>query len=149
MKHFLKQVTLIAIGTFIALPVFSQTTKTATKKVPPSGGTSLSADQSKMLCKAWKLDTVSVYGVDSKPKAKEANDGITPMADGTIFVTQEGVATTGKWTYVAGRINVVADNPANKVSFKVISLADSRLVLEYQYPAPDLSKVKYTYSPKK
>ncbi len=146
---FTKQAALIAICTFIAIPAFSQTTKTATKKVPPSGGTSLSADQSKMLCKAWKLDTVSVYGVDSRPKAKEANDGITPVADGSIFLTQEGVASTGKWTYAGGRINVVAENPANKGSFKVISLTDTRMVLEYQYPAPDYSKVKYTYSPKK
>jgi len=144
---FSKQAALIAIGTFIAIPAFAQSTKTETKKVPSSGGTSLSADQSKMLCKAWKLDTVSVYGVDSKPKAKEANDGITPVADGSVFLTQEGVATTGKWTYAGGRINVVS--PSNKVSFKVISLTENRMVLEYQYPAPDLSKVKYTYSPKK
>ncbi len=144
-----KQAALIAICTFIAIPAFSQTAKATAKKVPPSGGTSLSADQSIMLCKAWKLDTVSAFGVDSKPKAKEANDGITPVADGSIFLTQEGVAYTGKWTYAAGRINVAAENPSNKISFKVISLADARMVLEYQYPAPDYSKVRYTYAPKK
>jgi len=71
------------------------------------------------------------------------------MADGSAFLTQEGTAYTGKWTYAGGRINVSSESPAYKASFKIISLSDARLVLEYQYPAPDLSKVKYTYAPKK
>jgi hypothetical protein len=151
MMKTIKRATLIAVAVCFAIPAFSQASKTSTnKKVPSaSGGTSLSADQSKMLCKAWKMDTVSTFGVDKKANAKEANDGITPMADGTLFLTQEGSAYTGTWTYAAGRLNVTIKNPDSKLSFKIISLADSRLVLEYQYPAPDLSKVKYYYEPKK
>ena len=149
MKRISKRAILVAIGILFVIPVFSQTAKSTAKKVPPQGGTSLSAEQSKMLCKAWKLDTVLVYGVGNKPNAKEANDGITLIADGSLFLTFEGVASTGKWTYAGGRINTVTQKPDNKISFRLMSLADSRLVLEYQYPAPDLSRVKYIYSPKK
>ena len=102
-----------------------------------------------MLCKAWQLDTISMYGVDNKLTSKEANDGITFVADGSLFITQEGVASTGTWTYAGGRINTVTTNPDNKMSLRIMSLADGRMVLEYQIPAPDLSRVQYTYSPKK
>lgn len=149
MKGISKRAFLAAIGIFFAIPVFSQTAKSTAKKVPPQGGTSLSAEQSKMLCKAWKLDTVFVFGVGNKPNSKEAKDGITLIEDGSLFLTQEGVASTGKWAYTGGRINTATQKPDDKISFKVISLADSRMVLEYQYPAPDLSRVKYIYSPKK
>ncbi|HTB31128.1 MAG TPA: hypothetical protein VK808_03830 [Bacteroidia bacterium] len=149
MRFIPKQVMLVAVCSLIAVPVFSQTTNTSTtKKVPPSGGTSLSADQSKMLCKAWKLDSVSAFGVDKKANSKEAGDGITPVADGSLFLTQEGVASTGKWTCGGGRLNAITSNAGTK-SFKVISMTDARMVLEYQYPAPDYSKITYIYTPKK
>jgi hypothetical protein len=146
MRSLLKQAALIGFCCFITISAFSQK---ATKKVPSSGGTSLSADQSKMLCKAWKLDTLSEYGVDNKANAKEASDGITFVADGSLFLTMEGNAGTGTWTYAPGRINAVLKSPDKTLNFKVISLTDGRLVLEYQIPAPDLSKIKYSYSPKK
>jgi hypothetical protein len=148
MKRFLKKAALLGFCCLVTIPAFSQNTaKVATKKVPPSGGTSLSADQSKMLCKAWKLDTLSQFGVEKKASAKEANDGITFVADGNLFFTQEGAAATGTWSYAGGRINTVTKNPDNKISFKIISLADNRVVLEYQ--TPDLVRIRYTYSPKK
>jgi hypothetical protein len=149
MNRISKRALLIAAGIIFAIPVFSQTAKSTAKKVPPQSGTSLSAEQSKMLCKAWKLDTVLVFGVGNKPNSKEAGDGITLMDDGSLFLTMEGVASTGKWTYAGGRINTATQKPDNKISFRVISLADTRMVLEYQYPAPDLTRVKYIYSPKK
>jgi len=142
----LKKLPVILIGCLFAMPVFAQNT-THAKKAP--AGSSLSPDRSKMLCKAWQLDTVSMYGVDNKPTSKEANDGITFVADGNLFITQEGVASTGTWTYAGGRINTVTTNPDNKLSFRIMSLADNRMVLEYQIPAPDLSRIQYSYSPKK
>lgn len=100
-----------------------------------------------MLCKAWVIDTISEFGVDSKPTAKQAGDGITLVADGSLFITMEGVASTGKWTYAGGRINTVTTSPDNKRSLKIISLADNRMVLEYQ--TPDLIRIQYVYKPKK
>ncbi len=100
-----------------------------------------------MLCKAWKMDTVSEFGVDSKPKPKQVGDGITFVADGSLFFTKDGVAVTGKWNYTATRINTVTENPDLNLSFKIISLSDGRLVLEYQ--TRNLERVKYVYHPKK
>jgi hypothetical protein len=146
MKKLIQYSAILGICCLVATPGFSQQ-KPAAKKTLPAN--TMSADQNKMLCKAWKLDTVSVYGVDKKANAKEANDGITLMADGTLFLTREGEAGTGTWTYSAGHINAVIKDPAKTYSFKIIGLADGRMVLEYQVPAPDLSRIKYVYSPKK
>jgi Lipocalin-like domain len=141
-----KQLMPVIVCCFLAMPAFAQNATSAKKSM----GSTLAADRSKMLCKAWQLDTISEFGVDNKVTAKEASDGVTFVADGSFFITQEGVASTGTWTYSAGRINTHTTNtdvPDNKMSFKIISLADNRLVLEYQ--SPDLSKSQYTYSPKK
>jgi hypothetical protein len=145
--RFLKHLTVILTGCLFAMSVFAQNA-THTKKAP-SGASSLSPERSKMLCKAWQLDTISEFGVANKAIGKEANDGITFVADGSFFITQEGVPKTGTWTYAASRINTVTTNPDNKLSFQIMSLADSLMVLEYQYPAPDLTRVQYIYSPKK
>lgn len=144
--RFLKILPVILIACLFALPAFAQNAAHA-KKAPASSG--LAPERSKMLCKPWQLDTTSEYGVDTKAAGKEANDGITFVADGSFFITQEGVASTGTWTYSGGRINTVTTNPDNKLSFRIMSLADNRMVLEYQIPAPDLSRIQYTYSPKK
>lgn len=145
MKNFMKQLMIIAVLCFFMMPASAQNTGHAKKTSSP--GSALSPERSKMLCKPWQLDTISEFGVDNKVNAKEANDGITFVADGSFFITMEGAASTGTWTYSAGRINTTTTNPDNKMSFKIISLADNRLVLEYQ--APDLTRTQYTYTPKK
>ncbi len=147
MKTSLKIAALLIIGCMFTTPLFSQKKATTTKKAPSSGGASLSDEKSKMLCKAWKVDTISEFGVDSRPTSKQAADGITFVADGSLFMTMEGVASTGKWTYGGARINTVTTSPDAKMSFKIISLADNRMVLEYQ--TPDLIRIQYVYKPKK
>lgn len=141
----LKQLLFITLC-FFAMPVFAQNT-THTKKA--SAGSSLSDEKSKMLCKAWKLDSLSEYGVDNAASGKQVNDGITFVADGSFFLTLDGVASTGTWTYASGRINTVTKNPDNTYSFKLVGVSDNCLMLDFQYPAPDLSRARFTYSPKK
>ena len=143
----IRKAAIFLISCSLTLSSFSQ--KSATKKTPTAqpAGVSLSDEKIKMMTKAWVLDTVEQFGVASKPDAKEKNDLITFMADGTLFFTQEGVASTGTWKSVGGRLNIETKSPDNKISFKIISLADTRLVLEYQ--TPDLIRIKYTYKPKK
>jgi hypothetical protein len=145
MKSF-KLLPLILMSCLFAMPVFAQNT-THTKKA--SAGSSLSPEKSQMLCKAWKLDSISEYGVDNKASGKQANDGVTFVTDGSFFLTLDGVASTGTWTYAGGRINTVTKNPDNTYSFKLTGLSDNCLILDFQYPAPDLSRAKFTYSPKK
>lgn len=148
MKNILKHLMIIALAVcFFDMQAYAQSTTTPVKKT--SSG-ALSPDRSKMLCKVWQLDTVSAFGVGNKANGKEANDGITFGADGSFFITNEGAASSGTWTYSAGRINTHTTNtdvPDNKMSFTIISLVDNRMVLEYQ--SADLTRTQYTYEPKK
>jgi hypothetical protein len=140
----LKQIAIL-FCCFLTVSALAQ--NSSNKKAPPVGASSFSANQSKMLCKAWKLDSTSAFSVTDKPSDKEVNDGVTFVADGNCFLTQEGVASTGIWAYAGGRINVAIKTLASKISFKLISLTDTKLVVEYQ--SPDLIRTEYIYSPKK
>jgi hypothetical protein len=144
MTKIFKQVIPFIVCCFLTMSVFAQNTNPV-KKTSPVGA--LTPDRSKMLCQAWQLDTISEFAVDNKVTSKEANDGVTFVSDGSFFITQEGAASTGTWKYSAGRINTVTSNPDNKMSLRIISLADDHLVLEYQ--DPDLNRTQYTYHPKK
>lgn len=126
----------------LTIPVWAQSTAHATK----STGSSLSADKSKMLCKAWKLDSLSEYGVTNAAKGKNANDCITFGSNGSFSITLDGTAYTGTWTYSGGRISAVAVSDKDKFSFGIVTLTDNYLVLDYQYP--DLTRAQFVYSPK-
>jgi hypothetical protein len=150
----MKTILTFATCLLVATQVFSQTAKTVSKttttthKASVGGGSTISAEKSALLCKAWKLDSVEQFGVAQAASAKEKTDIITFMADGTFFITSEGVAGTGTWKGNAvPYINTSVGTPEIKKMYKVLSLADSRLVIEYQ--TEDLIRIKYTYSPKK
>jgi hypothetical protein len=146
----LKQAALIVICWLVSsTAVFAQDNKTTNHKVPPQGGTSLSAQKGQMLCKAWKLDSISEFGVDKKPRGKQTNDSIRFAADGSLSITHDGAAASGTWSYSAGHITIVTQNPDNKLNFKLVTLTEGKLVVDYQYPAPDLTRQRYTYIPKK
>ena len=150
----IKRVGLFIISFALVTSSFSQTHTAKKAATPQTPGGSLATDKQKMLIKAWVIDTVGNFGVFSVASAKEKNDGITFIADGSLFLTQEGAAITGTWKYAGGRIMVDTKNPddakgyyGNKINFKMLSLADSRLVLEFQ--TPDLIRIQYIYKPKK
>lgn len=105
-----------------------------------------SAEKLKMLCKPWKLDTIEKFGVASPVTAKEQHDGITFMADSTLFLIQEGATKTGKWMmgWSPKYINTVTDNGQTKMTFQVMKLSDNFMELEYQ--TPDLIRIHYYYS---
>ena len=143
----MKKIIVSALCLLFTAQAFSQTGKSAQHKTAQTGPV-LSAQKSAMLCKAWKLDSVEQFAVTLKANAKEANDGITFMADGTFFITSEGAATNGTWKgNGAPYINTTTGTPEVKKMYKLISLSDSRLVIEYQ--TEDLIRIQYTYSPKK
>jgi len=142
----MKKIIVPALCLLFAAQAFSQTAKTTAHKTTQTGAT-MSAAKSAMLCKAWKLDSVEQFGVGQKANAKEANDGITFMADGTFFITIEGTASNGTWKgNGAPFINIGGISTITK-PYKLISLSDSKLKLEYQ--TEDLIRIEYTYSPKK
>lgn len=143
----MKKVLVLTVAGLLSAPLFAQngTAKVTPHKTQSAG---LSAEKSKMLCKAWVLDSVEQFGVGHPANAKEKTDGVTFTADGNYFVTSEGVAATGTWkANGSAYIYTTSGTPENKMMYKMLSLADNRLVLEYQ--TPDLIRIKYTYSPKK
>jgi len=144
----MKKIMLFA-GMLLALQAFSQTGQGSAKITPHKtiAANTMPADKSKMLCKAWVLDSVEQFGVAHTPNAKEKNDGVTFMADGTFFTTSEGVAGTGTWKGNGNPyINTSVGTPEVKKMFKIMVLSDSKLVLEYQ--TEDLIRIHYTYIPK-
>jgi len=146
MTKLFKQLMPFILGCFFTLPAFTQSTAPVLKTT----GSTLSPDRSKMLCKAWQLDTISEFGTDNKAEGKNAHDAITFGSDGSFFMTQDGTVMSGSWSCSGDRITVETVSPdKNKLNFQIISLSGNRLVLAYQFPAPDLTKVQYTYSPKK
>lgn len=134
-------------GLFLMVQAFAQNAQPKAFHKTAQSGPTISAEKSKMLCKAWKLDSVEQFGVVQKASAKQANDGVTFTADGNFFYTSEGAAVTGTWKgNAAPYINTVAGTPEVKKMFKLISLSDNKLKLEYQ--TEDLIRITYTYSPK-
>lgn len=143
----MKIILVFATGLLMAAPSFAQKTqgKAAPHKAAATPG--LSPEKSKMLCKAWKLDSTEQFGVGHKPNAKEANDGVTFMADGTYFITSEGTAANGTWKSNGTYIYTSTGTPETKMMYKLMSLSDDKLEIEYQ--TPDLIRVHYFYVPKK
>lgn len=133
-----------AICLTITMGAFAQqkTAKTATKKP------AMSPEKMKILCKPWKLDTIENFGVPKPATAKEQSDGITLLADSTLFLTMEGAVKTGKWWigWSPKIINTLTGDGKDKMMFTIMSLSDNYMELEYQ--TPDLIRTHYYYSKK-
>jgi hypothetical protein len=117
---------------------------------PKPGPLTLSLTQKdSLICKAWKLTIVDVFGTVNKPGEKQKNDGITLILDGTAFLTMDGVARTGKWSFDKPKANLMidVDGGKEKFRFRIITLTKDQLLYEYQ--DPELIKTKYTFEPLK
>jgi len=53
----------------------------------------------KTLCKKWYLEKYEIMCIDYEPEEKEKNDYILLKSDMTYVSVDEGVKSTGKWTY--------------------------------------------------
>jgi hypothetical protein len=143
----MKKVVVLSFSLLFALPIIAQNAQGSKAVHKTSTGATVSPEKSKMLCKAWKLDSVEEFGVVHAANAKQKADGVTYMADGTFFITMDGEAATGKWTG-NGNPYVYASTgtPEVKKMYKIISLSDNKFVMEYQ--TEDLIRIHYIYSPK-
>jgi hypothetical protein len=142
----MKKSFLLSICLVIGVGAFAQqkTTKPIAHSKP-----SLSLEKLKMLCKPWKLDTIENFGVAKPATAKEQSDGITLLADSTLFLTMEGAVKTGKWWtgWSPKIINTATGDAKDKMMFTIMSMSDNYMELEYQ--TPDLIRTHYYYSAKK
>lgn len=146
----MKKTVLLSFCLLLAAGAFAQQKKlTKTTHAKPA----FSPEKMKMLCKPWKLDTVETFGVAKSASATEQNDGVTFIADSTLFMTMEGTASTGKWMrgwsdkIINTVVTAVGTNIQGKKMFTIITLSDNYLELEYQNP--DLIRTHYFYTPKK
>ncbi|MGP8216546.1 MAG: hypothetical protein ACLQQ4_13340 [Bacteroidia bacterium] len=145
----MKKTLVLSICLIFVAGGFAQQKKT-TKPVYHQPKPSLSPEALKMLCKPWKLDTVENFGVAKPANAKEQNDGVTFMADSTLFLTMEGVPATGKWWvgWSPKYINTsTGTGKEDKKMFQIMKLSDNWLELEYQ--TPELVRIHYYYSSRK
>ncbi|HSY76814.1 MAG TPA: hypothetical protein VK890_08155, partial [Bacteroidia bacterium] len=133
----MKKTLTLSICLLFIVGAFAQQKKT-TKSVYHQTKPTMSPERLKMLCKPWKIDTVENFGVAKPANATEQNDGITLMADSTLFLTMEGKLYTGKWFagWSQKIINTVTGNttPPTKMMFTIMSLSDNYMELEYQTP---------------
>jgi hypothetical protein len=133
-----------------ALQIFAQQPAKLVHKTAQTA--TLSPEKSKMLCIAWKLDSVEMFGVVHPPNSKEKSDAITFISDGTYFITSEGISASGTWLCNGSAyINTVSKQATagaaeTKMMYKIISLSANKFVFDYQ--TPDLITVRYTYIPK-
>lgn len=128
-----------------ALPGMAQPSWRVSKGIP------LSPPNVKMICRAWKLDSVEMFDVTHTTNAKEKGDCISFNTDGAFSITMEGAFGSGTWKAGGVYINTVskqggASAADTKMMFKAISVAADKLILDYQ--TPDLITVRYTYTPK-
>jgi len=141
----MKKTLVIVACALLTISMSAQQKKTTVHKGP-----TFSPEKIKMLCQPWKLDTSETFGVIKPASGKEQNDGITMMADSTLFLTVEGKASTGKWmpgTWGPQYINTNIINVSKPFMFKILKLSDSYMELEYQ--DEELTKTDYYYSVKK
>lgn len=145
----MKRTFALSVCLFLALGSFAQQKPVAkTTHAKPA----MAPEKLKMLCKAWKLDSVETFGVAKPANAIEKNDVVTFMPDSTLFLTMEGVASTGKWMrgwsdkIINTVITATGTNIEAKKMFTIMKLTDTYLELEYQNQ--DLIRTHYFYVPK-
>ncbi len=149
----MKKTSVLSICLLFTTGAFAQqkaATTTGAKPVHHAAKPSLSPEKLKMLCKPWKLDTIETFGVAKPAGDAQKNDGITMLADSTLFLTLDSKAATGKWmTGSSPKIinTVTGTNLENKKMFTIMKLSDDYLELEYQ--SPDLIRTHYFFSAKK
>lgn len=124
--------------------------KTIPAKTPAvQTATPAASEKDKFLCKAWKTTFIESFGTINPPDEKQKNDGVTFTSDGIAFLTFNGAAKTGKWSFDKPKANVTItiDDSTEKFKFKVLSLTAEEF--KYEYQDPDLIRTKYTCAPLK
>jgi len=144
----MKKIIILALATFSTI-AFAQQKPAAKPAAKPEVAATGATSKEELLCKAWKLVSTEQFSTINKPTEKQKNDGVTYVADGTAFLTIEGVAKTGKWSFDKPKANVTieVDGGAEKYKFKIINLTKDQFYYEYQ--DPDLIRTKYTCEPVK
>lgn len=138
-------ITTIVAALFVTATYFAQE-KAPTPKAeykPKQAAAPAPVLRDEALCKAWKLISYERFSVVNTPEENQKQDGVTYMADGTVFLTMDGVTKTGTWSNDKTRVwvNMVFDN-GEKYKFKIVTLTADQF--EYIYQDKELMSTKYT-----
>ncbi len=82
------------------------------------------------LCKKWHLEKYEIMWIDYAPEENEKNDYIQLKSDMTYISVDEGVKTTGRWTYNSEKgYFTLYDEKGEGVRFLVDELETSKMVV--------------------
>ncbi len=94
----------------------------------------LSAKDSLMCGKQWKVVTIEEWGVVNKPNEKTQNDMLLMNLDGTYNLILFGNKKAGTWSKT-GQYVYFTDSATNeKFNYKIISVEKTKLKFDYRDP---------------
>jgi hypothetical protein len=99
----------------------------------------------KTLCKKWYLEKYEVMWVDYEPEEKEKNDYILLKSDMTYVGLDEGIKTSGKWTFnAAKKYFTVFNGKKEGIKFFIDELSVNKMVLNIDIKEMDGVDIHYT-----
>ena len=103
----------------------------------------------KTLCKKWYLEKYEVMWVDYEPKEKEKNDYIHLKSDMSYVSVEEGVKSSGKWTYNASKKHfTMFDKKGTGLKINVDELKANKMILNIEIKELEGLDVHYTTNKK-
>jgi len=115
--------------------VLNIATLAAQKSVAIAGPPRLSAADMLMCNVDWHVISVEEWAIVTKPPGeKNKNDMLHLNANGTYTAILFGNSKSGSWTKSGQYINCVDEATKEKFSYKVISVEEKKLKLDYRDP---------------
>ena len=97
------------------------------------------------LCKKWYLEKYEVMWVDYEPDEKEKNDYILLKTDMTYVSVDEGIKTSGKWTFNTEKnYFTMFNNKRDGIKITIDKLSINKMVLNIDIKEMDGVDIQYT-----
>ena len=97
------------------------------------------------LCKKWYLEKYEVMWVDYEPDEKEKNDYILLKTDMTYVSVDEGIETSGKWTFNTEKnYFTMFNNKRDGIKITIDKLSINKMVLNIEIKEMDGVNIHYT-----
>ena len=97
------------------------------------------------LCKKWYLEKYEVMWVDYEPDEKEKNDYILLKTDMTYVSLDEGIKTSGKWTFNTEKnYFTMFNNKRDGIKITIDKLSINKMVLNIEIKEMDGVDIHYT-----
>jgi hypothetical protein len=97
------------------------------------------------LCKKWYLEKYQVLWVDYELDEKEKNDYILLKTDMTYVSVDEGIKTSGKWTFNTEKnYFTMFNNKRDGIKITVDKLSINKMVLNIEIKEMDGVDIHYT-----